>query len=215
MREEEKLARDVYLALYDKWGEKIFKNIAASEQTHMDLIKTLIDKYNLQDPILKTGEFSDKKLQDLYNSLVAKGQKSLADALEVGATIEDLDIYDLDKALQNIKDTKSDVYLAFTRLREGSYHHMQAFYQKLKEQGKEYKAQYISQEELDKILQMEHRKGTQNKGSHTGKPKGQKRLPPFLKKKSRGQRGQQGPGQMMQQGKEQMQRGMHWQGGEH
>ena len=32
MREEEKLARDVYLYLFDVWGQWIFENIAASEQ---------------------------------------------------------------------------------------------------------------------------------------------------------------------------------------
>lgn len=31
MREEEKLAHDVYLALYAKWGLPIFQNIAQSE----------------------------------------------------------------------------------------------------------------------------------------------------------------------------------------
>ena len=34
LREEEKLARDVYLALYDAWGTPIFLNISSSEQKH-------------------------------------------------------------------------------------------------------------------------------------------------------------------------------------
>jgi len=41
MREEEKLARDVYLTLYDQWGLRSFSNIAASEQTHTDAVKNL------------------------------------------------------------------------------------------------------------------------------------------------------------------------------
>ena len=41
MREEEKVARDVYLYLNEKWNVRIFKNIAASEQTHMDAIKAV------------------------------------------------------------------------------------------------------------------------------------------------------------------------------
>ncbi|WOF17210.1 DUF2202 domain-containing protein [Methanoplanus sp. FWC-SCC4] len=32
---EEKLARDCYLDYYEKWGYKVFSNIAESEQTHM------------------------------------------------------------------------------------------------------------------------------------------------------------------------------------
>ena len=46
MREEEKLARDVYLKLYDRWELPIFRNIANSEATHMEAIKTLIDRYS-------------------------------------------------------------------------------------------------------------------------------------------------------------------------
>ena len=43
MREEEKLARDVYLTLYDVWETAVFDNIASSEQTHMDAVLMLID----------------------------------------------------------------------------------------------------------------------------------------------------------------------------
>ena len=39
MREEEKVARDVYLSLNDTWNLRIFKNITSSEQTHMNAIK--------------------------------------------------------------------------------------------------------------------------------------------------------------------------------
>lgn len=30
MREEEKLARDVYIAMYDNWGQRVFNNILGS-----------------------------------------------------------------------------------------------------------------------------------------------------------------------------------------
>jgi hypothetical protein len=56
MREEEKLARDVYLTLYNRWGLVIFRNIARSEQRHMDAIKTLLDRYNIPDPVEATGD---------------------------------------------------------------------------------------------------------------------------------------------------------------
>ena len=60
MREEEKMARDVYLELNDLWGLPIFQNIANSEQTHMNAVKTLLDRYGLQDPAAGrgVGEFS-------------------------------------------------------------------------------------------------------------------------------------------------------------
>jgi len=38
MREEEKLARDVYLNAYERWKQPIFYNISLAEQNHMDAI---------------------------------------------------------------------------------------------------------------------------------------------------------------------------------
>ena len=79
MREEEKLARDVYLTLYEKWEMPIFQNIANSESTHMEAIETLIDRYNLEDPAAgkDAGVFTDQTLQGLYDQLVAEGSQSL------------------------------------------------------------------------------------------------------------------------------------------
>ena len=93
MREEEKLAHDVYQVLYEKWGLTIFDNIATSEQRHTDAIKTLLDSYGLTDPAAgrDVGEFSDPALQALYDQLVEQGSQSLEDALLVGASIEEID----------------------------------------------------------------------------------------------------------------------------
>ncbi|AZR72789.1 hypothetical protein BBF96_04895 [Anoxybacter fermentans] len=51
MREEEKLTRDVYLKLYEKWSLNIFQNIAKSEITHMGAVALLINRYELEDPV--------------------------------------------------------------------------------------------------------------------------------------------------------------------
>lgn len=51
MREEEKLARDVYLFLGEKFNARAFLNIAESEQTHMAYVKVLLDKYGIPDPV--------------------------------------------------------------------------------------------------------------------------------------------------------------------
>lgn len=55
MREEEKLARDVYLTTYNLWRLQIFDNIAASEETHTEAVKLLLDRYNLADPVGSNG----------------------------------------------------------------------------------------------------------------------------------------------------------------
>jgi len=97
MAEEEKLARDVYLFLYEFWGEKIFNNIKSSEETHMYAVDLLVVKYNLTNYVNYTeiGVFNNQILQDLYDDLVSIGKNSLLDALEVGAAIEEIDIIDL------------------------------------------------------------------------------------------------------------------------
>ncbi len=152
MREEEKLARDVYLFLYERWGAQIFENIAKSEQRHMDAVKTLIDKYSLNDPI-KTdtrGVFTNKDLQALYNKLISEGSKNLIDALKVGATIEDVDIYDLNKAIE--RTDNKDVKTVYENLKRGSYNHMRAFVKQLNKEGSDYTPQYISVKEFKDIL---------------------------------------------------------------
>ncbi len=79
MREEEKLARDVYLDMNDLWDAVVFVNIAASEQQHMDTLLQLLDKYGLPDPAASDipGWFSDQNLQTLYDDLVNRGQASV------------------------------------------------------------------------------------------------------------------------------------------
>ncbi len=100
MREEEKLAHDVYVTLFAQWNLPTFQNISRSEQTHTDAVKTLIDRYGLQDPASSSvGVFTNPDLQALYNDLVARGSQSLAEALKVGAAIEEIDIRDLRKRL--------------------------------------------------------------------------------------------------------------------
>ena len=91
IREEEKLARDVYLALAEKWNVPIFTNIAQSEQQHMDAVGQLIVKYGLTDPITDNtpGEFTNGILQGLYDDLVSSGKESLLDAYKIGTFIEE------------------------------------------------------------------------------------------------------------------------------
>ena len=152
MREEEKLARDVYLFLYKLWGSQIFSNIANSEQTHTDVVLRLIQKYDLADPAegRLQGEFSDPTLQGLYDTLVALGTFSLIDALLVGATIEDLDIYDLHRLMAFVDN--QDITVVFENLLKGSRNHMRAFSARLANLNLVYTPVYISQEEYDAII---------------------------------------------------------------
>ncbi len=128
LREEEKLARDVYNALAAKYSQAApFVNIAKSEQRHFDTIGVLLVRYGIADPAAghAAGSFADAGLQTLYNDLVATGGESLAKAYEVGITIETKDIADLEAAIA--QTTQADVKAALTNLRNGSRNHLAAF----------------------------------------------------------------------------------------
>ncbi len=152
MRQEEKLARDVYLTLYEKWGLRIFSNIAQSEQSHMDAVKTLLDKYGLEDPVADdvVGVYKDSTFTELYNTFVEKGNLSLVDALKVGATIEDLDIKDLEDEIAQTDN--QDIRTVFQNLMKGSRNHLRSFYKLILLNGATYEPQYLSQEEFDAIV---------------------------------------------------------------
>lgn len=159
MREEEKLAHDVYTKLYEKWNINIFSNIAKSELTHTESVRYLLERYNIEDPVKddRIGVFSNQDFSDLYISLVAKGQESLVSALIVGATIEDLDIKDLNEISFEVDNM--DILEIYANLKRGSRNHLRSFSKQLAKQGKTYSAQYLSQEEIDDILSSEQEKG--------------------------------------------------------
>ncbi|MEI6333908.1 MAG: DUF2202 domain-containing protein [Methylococcaceae bacterium] len=151
MREEEKLARDVYIELYKTWNMNIFKNISSSEQQHMDTILKKINLFGLTDPSLSgIGSFTNSALQDLYNKLIYQGSLSYNDALTVGATIEDKDILDLTNAIKGTNNLA--LKTTYQNLMEGSKNHLRAFVGSLKNQGLEYTPQFISQDLFDAIL---------------------------------------------------------------
>ena len=151
MREEEKLAHDVYLTLYEQWNLPIFDNIARSEQTHTDAVKTLIDKYGLVDPATTTiGTFSNPEIQTLYDNLVNDGSASLQDALKVGAAIEEIDILDLQE--YTAETDNEDITLVYENLMKGSRNHLRAFVSTIERQGYDYTPQYLNQEEFDEII---------------------------------------------------------------
>jgi len=126
MREEEKLARDVYRFLFERWNYAAFDRIAASEQQHFATIGTLLTRYNIPDPAATDtpGVFADPKLATMYAELTAKGAISLKDALEVGVTIEKVDIADLSAANTT---TKLDIKRVYTNLMLASFNHLDAF----------------------------------------------------------------------------------------
>ena len=153
MREEEKLARDVYLTLDDAWGISPFANISTSEQKHMNAMLLLLRKYRLPDPAAgnAVGEFTDRELQALYDKLIAKGVRTPKDALEVGGLIEEVDMVDIQDAIAHAD--KPDIDAVYEDLMCGSRNHLRAFartYEALT--GLPYKAQVLAQDVVNVIL---------------------------------------------------------------
>jgi len=152
MVEEEKLARDVYLTLYNQTGLTVFSNIAQSEQRHMDEVLGLIEKYNLTAPdtLDQVGVFQNPDLQALYDKLIEMGSKNITSALEVGALIEETDIKDLQDWMA--KSDNADIKNVYERLMNGSDHHLKAFTGTLEAYGVTYTPQVLSEDEYKAIL---------------------------------------------------------------
>ena len=164
MREEEKLARDVYEKMFAQYQAMPFGNIRHSEQMHMKRMETLVAKYKLEDPVKTTkdepGKFVNPVLQKLYDDLVASGTKSYRAALEAGALIEEIDIADLNKEITGVQNT--DVAETYQYLKMASENHLNAFNQRLKTEGVNYKPTVLSQAAFDAIISNDRRgKGMQ------------------------------------------------------
>ena len=152
MREEEKVARDVYLAMASLSTNQIFSNISQSEQKHMDALQNVIEKYGLIDPVGNNGVgvFTNSELQGLYDALIVQGSVSVIDALTVGAAIEEIDILDLRECLERTDNI--DIQRVYQNLIRGSENHLRAFVNALEVRGLVYEPQYLSIAEYNLII---------------------------------------------------------------
>ena len=106
-----------------------------------------------------------------YNQLIARGSQSLAEAIQVGAAIEEIDILDLQERLAQTDNT--DIQQVFTNLLNGSYNHLRAFVSNLKTQtGETYQPQYLSAEAYQAIIGNDTSSG--GNGGNGGKGSGRR-----------------------------------------
>ncbi len=179
MREEEKLARDVYLTLAGLYpNQAAFDTIAmTSEQTHTDTMRDKLAQYDLPDPNPEANEvpasigaflgtewgwyFSEK-----FNELTSQGRKSELDALYVGAFIEELDMNDIAVCPQVMIDAgypdpcgleytdERALINGYSSLIDGSESHLRAFVDQIERitGPGSYQAQYLTPAEVDAIL---------------------------------------------------------------
>jgi len=150
MREEEKLAHDVYAFFANEYNIPIFGNIAKSEVVHQNLVIDLMNRYEIEDPSFEEeGKFHNKELQELYDQLTAQGT-TLIEALKIGAFIEELDIRDLKQLMQETDN--EDILGTYEPLLRGSENHLRAFVRNLSNRGVEYQPVFLSTEEINTIL---------------------------------------------------------------
>jgi hypothetical protein len=163
MREEEKLARDVYITLYKTWSLPVFDNIAASEETHTTSVEEMLEKYRVADPVVDdtVGVFVDPHLASLYTTLVNQGSASPLAALYVGAAIEEIDMIDLQEAID--ASDNADIRRLYENLMSGSRNHLRAYVGQIENQGIVYEAQYLSQEEVDAIVDAPLERGSRRR----------------------------------------------------
>jgi hypothetical protein len=154
MREEEKLARDVYHYLYEIYPLRPFMNISKSEQAHMDAMLYLIDTLNLVDPVGENppGVFRNGELQALYNELIERGSISQEEALRVGALIEEVDIIDIQRELE--ENASNEVVIrVYTNLLRASGNHLKAFVGVLGVYDVEYEPVLLDAERFGQIME--------------------------------------------------------------
>jgi len=131
MWEEEKMARDIYSLMNQKYQAKVFQNIGASEKKHMDSVKNLLTQVGLSTPVDENqiGLFTNPIIIDMYTDLLYRGNQSYQEALQVGLDIEVTDIADLTLRIQNARDP--GIIKVYEALRDASYNHKAAFERQL------------------------------------------------------------------------------------
>lgn len=177
MREEEKLARDVYMKLGAMYPDHpIFGKIDDSEQRHTDAVRAMIEKYGLEDPSTNdnvgvyTGDDYGWYFTEKYHQLIERASISELDALYVGAFIEELDMMDIRQCPQVIVETdngindvadcgqvytdNADVVNLYASLLDGSDSHLEAYVMNIEQYIGEgnYQAQVLPQEQVDELL---------------------------------------------------------------
>ncbi|HZL08978.1 MAG TPA: DUF2202 domain-containing protein [Prolixibacteraceae bacterium] len=176
MREEEKMAHDVYVNFYSLWNLPVFETISTAETNHYNAVYTLITAYGLADPSTGVdGTFTNTAIAELYAQLIDKGSVSLEEALKAGAYIEEYDILDLEKLLAETDN--SAVIQIYSNLLRGSRNHLRAFVSTLATYQIIYTPEIMDQDSFDVLVNSPMETGTQNglkngNGNQNGKGNG-------------------------------------------
>jgi len=167
-REEEKLARDVYLTLHEIWDRPVFANIARAEQKHMDSVAKMLNRFAIDDPVVddSISAFTNDQLAAMYDTLANQGERSLLDALNAGALIEEMDILDLQGFIEG--SNQPELISLYEALLRGSRNHLRAFVRQIENLGVVYEAQTMNQHEVDEIVDSPVERGSKKEQAEKG-----------------------------------------------
>lgn len=154
MAQEEKVAEDFYLEMYNTHGLSFFRSISKSESKHKELILQVMSKFGVPGPLSgeysTAGKFKDKELQDLYTDLLRKGSYSVLDGLIQSARFEEKDIQDLGRFMES--SSNEYVVSTFSKLKKVSENHLKVIVNNVKSRGADYVPATLTTEEFDKIM---------------------------------------------------------------
>jgi len=180
MREEEKMANNLYASFFANDNLQVFERISRSEATHAEAILLLITTFGGTDNSpAEAGKFTNAAIQALYDELLAKGTVSDTNALKIGAKVEEVDILDLQKAIS--ETSNENILLVYNNLLRASRNHLRAFNRFLTEAGVTYVPEHLTAEEFTAIVTSPMEKGDRKmcndgkgKKGENGKQKGGK-----------------------------------------
>ena len=89
-------------------------------------------------------------LVSLFDNLLTQGKLSALEALYVGAVIEEVDMLDLQQAIGTADN--DHIRHMYENLLSGSRNHLRTYIKQIEEQGENYEALFLSQDEIDAVM---------------------------------------------------------------
>jgi len=169
VREDEKVARDLYFSFFGTFGLKPFENIGKAEDNHIKATEKLFDYYEIDYPALsENGKFENAIRQKLFDSLLLKGTPEL-EAFKVMAMLEESNIVEYGEVLKTIANP--NIKIVIENLARASANHFKAAIRQITALGGTYTPALMTQEQYRAVIAIGFEKGKRymykNNGSTT------------------------------------------------
>ncbi|NTV17903.1 MAG: DUF2202 domain-containing protein [Bacteroidales bacterium] len=169
VREDEKVARDLYFSFFGTFGLKPFENIGKAEDNHIKATEKLFDYYEIDYPALsENGKFENAIRQKLFDSLLLKGTPEL-EAFKVMAMLEESNIVEYGEVLKTIANP--NIKIVIENLARASANHFKAAIRQITALGGTYTPALMTQEQYKAVIAIGFEKGKRymykNNGSTT------------------------------------------------